>query len=37
VQHFWLCNACSESYTLEYRGDGGAVIKLRLTCSQELR
>jgi len=37
VQHFWLCNACSESYTLEYKGDGDVVIKLRLTCSQELR
>jgi hypothetical protein len=19
VQHFWLCNSCSETYTLEYR------------------
>ncbi len=19
VQHFWLCNGCSETYTLEYR------------------
>lgn len=28
VQHFWLCNQCSETYTLEYR-EGRGVLMLR--------
>lgn len=33
VQHFWLCNTCSESYTLEYEGDRGLIF----THSRELK
>jgi len=25
VQHFWMCSACSESYTVEYEGDRGVM------------
>jgi hypothetical protein len=28
VEHFWLCKECSESYTLEYKADRCALIKL---------
>ena len=28
VLHFWLCKACSQSYTLEYKADRCALIKL---------
>lgn len=27
VEHFWLCNACSRSYTLEYTADRCTLIK----------
>jgi hypothetical protein len=27
VQHFWLCNSCSATYTLEYRDSRGVLIK----------
>jgi hypothetical protein len=37
VQHFWLCNACSESYTLEYKGDRCVLIKLGFTRSREFK
>jgi hypothetical protein len=29
VKHFWLCKACSETYTLEYRKDLGVLIDRR--------
>jgi hypothetical protein len=29
AKHFWLCNACCGSYTLEYEGDHGLMIKPR--------
>jgi hypothetical protein len=29
VQHFWLCQGCSLTHTLEYEMDQGVVIKLR--------
>ena len=32
VQHFWLCGTCFKTFTLEYHGDRGVLIKtLRVT------
>ena len=33
VQHFWLCEKCSEEYTLAYEGVRGVVIEYRADVS----
>ena len=30
VQHFWLCEACSETYTMRYLKDQGVSISRRI-------
>jgi hypothetical protein len=30
VQHFWLCEACSGLYTLEYRKDNSVVLRTQM-------
>lgn len=30
VQHFWLCEKCSQEYTLEYKDGIGVLIRLHL-------
>lgn len=37
VQHFWLCSACCDAYTLEYREGWGVVIKGRSDIATTLR
>jgi len=29
VQHFWLCQQCSQEFTLEYRNEAGVLLKNR--------
>lgn len=30
VQHHWLCDSCSKTYTLDYRAAIGVLLSLRL-------
>lgn len=34
IRHFWLCNSCSEMYTLKYLGDRGVLIAYRFMPEQ---
>jgi hypothetical protein len=29
IKHYWLCEACTEEFTLEYQNDTGVMLKSR--------
>jgi len=35
VQHYWLCDACSKTYTLDYRAAIGVLLSPRLGVPSE--
>ena len=35
IRHFWLCNSCSEIYTLEYLGDRDVLITYRFKIPEQ--
>jgi hypothetical protein len=35
VQHHWLCNSCSRTYTLHYRAAIGVLLSLRLRVADD--